>query len=44
MVFGATSEDLDTLDPSARKISLSDQIAKNGGSLNMEDMIKLMGQ
>lgn len=44
MVFGATREDLDTLDPSARKISLSDQIAKNGGSLNMEDMIKLMGQ
>ena len=44
MVFGATREDLDTLDPSARKISLSEQIAKNGGSLNMEDMIKLMGQ
>lgn len=44
MVFGATREDLDILDPSARKISLSDQIAKNGGSLNMEDMIKLMGQ
>ena len=44
MVFGATREDLDILDPSARKISLSEQIAKNGGSLNMEDMIKLMGQ
>ncbi len=44
IVFGATREDLDILDPSARKISLSEQIAKNGGSLNMEDMIKLMGQ
>lgn len=44
MVFGATREDLDILDPSAKKISLSEQIAKNGGSLSMEDMIKLMGQ
>lgn len=43
IVFGATREDLDILDPSARKISLSEQIAKNGGSLSMEDMIKLMG-
>jgi hypothetical protein len=43
ILFGATSKDLDILDPSARKISLSEQIAKNGGSLNMEDMIKLMG-
>lgn len=43
MLFGATSKDLEILDPSAKKISLSEQIAKNGGSLNMEDMMKLMG-
>lgn len=43
-VFGATSKDLDILDPSARKVSLSEEIKKNGGSLNMDQMIKLMGQ
>ena len=43
MLFGATKEDLDILDPSASKISLSEQLAKNGGSLSMEDMINLMG-
>jgi len=44
IIFGATSKDMEIIDPSAKKISLSEQIAKNGGSLNMEDMIKLMGQ
>lgn len=43
-VFGATEKDLDLLDPSARKISLSEEIKKNGGSLNMDQMIKLMNQ
>lgn len=43
-VFGATEKDLDVLDPSARKISLSEEIKKNGGSLNMDQMIKLMNQ
>ena len=43
-VFGATSKDLDILDPTARKISLSEEIKKNGGSLDMEQMIKLMNQ
>jgi hypothetical protein len=43
-VFGATEKDLDILDPSARKISLSEEIKKNGGSLNMDQMIKLMNQ
>jgi hypothetical protein len=43
-VFGATSDDLEILDPSARKVSLSEEIKKNGGSLNMEQMMKLMGQ
>ena len=43
-VFGATKKDLDILDPNAQKISLSEEIKKSGGSLNMEQMIKLMGQ
>ncbi len=43
-VFGATEKDLEILDPSARKISLSEEIKKNGGSLNMDQMIKLMNQ
>ena len=42
MVFGATKEDLKQLDPNARTISLEDAIKKNGGSLNMEQMMKLM--
>ena len=42
ILFGATSKDIETLDPEAKKISLSDQIAKNGGSLSMQEMIELM--
>jgi hypothetical protein len=42
-VFGATKEDLSFVDPSAKKISLSDELSKNGGSMNMEDLMKLMG-
>ena len=41
-VFGATKEDLKQIDPDARTISLEDAIKKNGGSLNMEQMMKLM--
>jgi len=41
-VFGATKEDLSFVDPSAKKISLSDELNKNGGSMNMEDLMKLM--
>jgi hypothetical protein len=44
VIFGATKEDLDILDPEAKRISLSEEIAKNGGSLNMEQMIQLMNQ
>lgn len=44
VVFGATQKDLDILDPTAQKISLSEEIKKSGGSLNMEQMMKLMGQ
>jgi hypothetical protein len=43
MVFGATSKDIETIDPGAKRISLSEEIAKNGGTLNMEQMMQLMG-
>ena len=43
MLFGATKKDIEILDPEAKKISLSEQISKNGGSLSMEQMIELMG-
>lgn len=42
ILFGATSQDVGILDPTARKVSLQDELEKNGGSLNMEQMIKLM--
>ena len=42
-VFGATKEDLEAIDPSARTISLSDEIAKSGGVMSMEQLIELMG-
>lgn len=42
-VFNATKEDLDFVDPNARKISLSEEIEKRGGSMNMDDFINLMG-
>jgi hypothetical protein len=42
-VFGATKEDLEIIDPSARNISLSDEISKNGGTMNMDQLIELMG-
>jgi hypothetical protein len=43
MLFGATDKDIEILDPTAKKISLSEQINKNGGTLTMEQMIELMG-
>lgn len=42
ILFGATSQDVGILDPTAKKVSLQDELEKNGGSLNMEQMIKLM--
>lgn len=42
VIFGATKEDLKQIDPNARTISLEDAIKNNGGSLNMEQMMKLM--
>lgn len=44
ILFGATNQDVDILDPNAKKISLADEIKKNGGSLSMEQMIDLMNQ
>ena len=43
IVFGATKTDLDILDPTARKVSLSEALEKSGGSLNIEQMMDLMG-
>lgn len=42
-VFGATKEDLNFIDPNAKKVSLTEEAGKKGGVLTMEDMIKLMG-
>ena len=41
-VFGATKEDLKSIDPNARTISLEEAVKQNGGTLNMEQMMKLM--
>ena len=43
-VFGATKQDLDYIDPSAKQVSLSELLAKNNGQLNMEQMMEVMGQ
>ena len=42
-VFGATKEDLEIIDPNARTVSLSNEIAKSGGVMSMEQLIELMG-
>ena len=42
-VFGATKEDLAFVDSQAKPISLTEQIAKQGGALNMEQLMNLMG-
>ena len=42
VVFGATAKDIDILDPHAKKVSLSDALHKNGGSLDMEQMMDLL--
>jgi len=43
-VFGATKEDLDFVDPEAKQLSLKDILQQNGGQLNMEQMMKVMGE
>lgn len=42
MIFGATKQDIEILDPEAKKPSLSSLIEKNGGSLSMEQMMGLL--
>jgi len=42
-IFGATKEDMKALAGNANAISLSDELEKNGGSLTMEQMMKLAG-
>ena len=43
-IFGATKEDVKALSGGgAKTISLSEELEKNGGSLNMEQMMKLSG-
>lgn len=40
-VFGATQEDLDFVDPDAKKIVLSDELKKQGGVLTMEQIMNM---
>ena len=42
-VFGATKEDMKVLAGNAKTVSLEDELEKNGGSLTMEQMMKLAG-
>ena len=42
-VFGATKEDMKTLSNRPNTVSLSDEIKKSGGELNMEQMMRLAG-
>lgn len=44
MLFGATPKDVEILDPLAKKVSLSEQIEKNGGHLSMEQMMGMLNQ
>jgi hypothetical protein len=43
-VFGATTEDVKDLAGDSTEISLTEEIKKAGGKLNMEQMMKLAGQ
>lgn len=42
-VFGATNEDMKVISGNTKQISLKDELDKNGGKLNMEQMMKLAG-
>jgi hypothetical protein len=42
-VFGATKEDMKVIGGNTKQISLKDELDKNGGKLNMEQMMKLAG-
>ena len=43
-LFNSKKEDLDFVDPEAKKVSLSELLKKNNGQLNMEQMMEVMGQ
>ena len=42
-VFGATKEDIDTVAGGGKTVSLSEELEKHGGKLNMEQMMRLAG-
>ena len=42
-VFGATREDMKAIQPEGSAVSLSDELKKHGGKLNMEQMMRLAG-
>lgn len=42
-VFGATKDDLEIIDPNAKNIQLSEILKEKGGSMNMEQLMELMG-
>lgn len=42
-IFGATKQDMEMISPNSKKPSLASLIDKNGGSLNMQQMMELMG-
>ena len=42
-IFGATKEDMKIVAGAGKQVSLKDELDKNGGKLNMEQMMKLAG-
>ena len=42
-VFGATKEDMEALEGNAKTISMSDELKKHGGTLDMQQMMRLAG-
>lgn len=43
-VFGATKDELKSIDPDAKEVSLLSVVEKAGGSMSMNDIIKMMEQ
>lgn len=42
-IFGASKEDINIITNGSKAVSLKEELKKNGGTLNMEEMIKLAG-
>ena len=42
-IFGATKEDMNIITNGSKTVSLKEELKKNGGTLNMEEMMKLAG-